>query len=113
MLQHARRRPGRGDRARRAVLRPTGFLRKTRGWSDEEYDAATERLRERGWLDADGDFTDLGRDERQRIEDDTDRLAVEGWTRVGVERTARLHELVKPLRETVLAADVLPRTIRP
>ena len=91
----------------------TGFLRKTRGWSDEEYDAAADRLRERGWLDADGGFTELGRTERQRIEDDTDRLAAAGWTRVGVERTARLHELVKPLRETVLAADVLPRTIRP
>ena len=91
----------------------TGFLRKTRGWSDEEYDAAAGRLRDRGWLDADGDLTDLGRTERQRIEDDTDRLALEGWAHVGAERTARLHELVKPLRETVVASGVLPRTIRP
>jgi hypothetical protein len=90
----------------------TGFLRKTRGWSDEEYDAATERLRGRGWLDADGGFTDAGRAARQQVEDDTDRLALEGWAHVGVDRTARLHELVAPLRRTIVAADVLPRSLR-
>ena len=91
----------------------TGFLRKTRGWTDEEYDAATGRLLARGWLDADGAFTALGRDERRRIEDETDRLALEGWAHVGAERTARLHELVKPLRERIIETGPLPRTIRP
>ena len=91
----------------------TRFLRKTRGWSDEEYDAATGRLRERGWLDADGAFTDEGRTARQQVEDETDRLAVEGWAAVGAERTARLHELVKPLRAQVMASDTLPRSLRP
>jgi hypothetical protein len=91
----------------------TRFLRKTRGWSDEEYDAAAGRLRERGWLDADGGFTDDGRAHRQRIEDETDRLALEGWARVGPERTARLHELVAPLRTTVLESGALPGTLRP
>jgi hypothetical protein len=90
----------------------TRFLRATRGWSDEEYDAAADRLRSRGWLDADGGFTDHGRSERQRIEEDTDRLAVEGWARVGARRTARLHELVRPLRDQVLASGVLPRSLR-
>jgi hypothetical protein len=91
----------------------TGFLRKTRGWSDEEYDAAAERLRDRGWLDAQGDFTAAGRAVRQQIEDDTDRLAIEGWAHVGAERTARLHELVRPLRTAVLDAGILPRSLRP
>ena len=91
----------------------TGFLRKTRGWTDEEYDAATRRLLARGWLDADGAFTDLGRDERRRIEDQTDRLALEGWAHVGAEQTARLHELVKPLRERIIETGPLPRSIRP
>jgi hypothetical protein len=88
------------------------FLRKTRGWSDEEYDAATGRLRDRGWLDAEGAFTDLGRAERQRVEDETDRLAAAGWVAVGAERTARLHELVKPLRDQILASDTLPGSLR-
>jgi hypothetical protein len=90
----------------------TSFLRKTRGWTEEEYDAATERLRDRGWLDADGAFTDDGRAARRHVEDDTDRLALEGWSRVGAERTARLHELVSPLRRTIVEAEVLPRSLR-
>lgn len=90
----------------------TGFLRKTRGWSDEEYDAATDRLRARGWLDVEGQLTAAGRAGRQQVEDDTDRLALEGWAHVGPERTARLHELVAPLRVTVLESGVLPRTLR-
>ncbi len=90
----------------------TGFLRKTRGWSDEEYDAATDRLRGRGWLDADGGLTEVGRSERQRIEDDTDRLALEGWAHVGAERTARLHELVKPLRRAVTDSGALDAVSR-
>ncbi|MBB6414714.1 hypothetical protein HDC93_000266 [Streptomyces sp. AK010] len=32
----------------------------TRGWSREDWDAATERLRERGLLDASGDLTERG-----------------------------------------------------
>jgi hypothetical protein len=90
----------------------TRFLRKTRGWSDEEYDAATTRLRDRGWLDADGTFTEEGRATRQQVEDETDRLAVEGWAGVGAERTARLHELAKPLRQQIMSSEVLPRSLR-
>ncbi len=90
----------------------TGFLRRTRGWSDEEYDAATARLRERGWLDEVGALTEEGRARRQQVEDDTDRLALAGWAGVGVERTARLHELVAPLRRTVRASEIFPRSLR-
>jgi len=91
----------------------TGFLRKTRGWSEEEYEAAAGRLRDRGWLDASGGFTDAGRAARQQVEDDTDRLAVEGWAALGAEGTARMHELVRPVREQVLASGLLPRSLRP
>ena len=91
----------------------TRFLRKTRGWSDGQWEAAAQRLRDRGWLDAEDVLTDLGRAERQRIEDATDRLAVEGWAAVGPAQTARLHELVAPLRRTIQASDLLPRSLRP
>jgi hypothetical protein len=90
----------------------TRFLRKTRGWSDEELASATDRLRDRGWLDADGGLTELGKTERHQVERDTDELALEGWAHIGVEATARLHELVAPLREKVMASDVLPRSLR-
>jgi helix-turn-helix protein len=90
----------------------TSFLRKTRGWTDDEYDAATGRLRDAGWLDADGELSDEGRTHRQRIEDDTDRLAIEGWAAVGVDATRRLHELAKPLRVALVEAGALPRSLR-
>ena len=67
---------------------------------------------DRGWLDDDGGFTEAGRAARQQVEDDTDRLAVEGWASVGVDRTTRLHELVRPLREKIVRAGVLPRSLR-
>lgn len=91
----------------------TRFLQKTRGWRDEEYAAAIGRLNERGWVDADGALTGIGKSERHVIEHDTDRLALEGWAHVGVDATARLHELVAPLREKILASDVMPRSLRP
>jgi hypothetical protein len=90
----------------------TSFLRKTRGWTDDEYDAAAGRLRDAGWLDADGQLSDEGRTHRQRIEDDTDRLAIEGWAAVGVDATRRLHELAKPLRVALVEAGALPRSLR-
>jgi hypothetical protein len=90
----------------------TRFLHKTRGWSEEEYDAAAARLVARGLLDGDGGFTEEGRAFRDGIERDTDRLALEGWAHVGLDATTRLHELVEPLRDVVLASDVLPRSLR-
>ncbi len=46
---------------------------RTRAWSDEELDAAVERLQSRGLLNKDGDgFTDEGRELREGIELATD-----------------------------------------
>ena len=86
----------------------TAFLRKTRGWSEVDWAAAEDRLRERGLLASDGDLTQEGRVTRQHIEDRTDALAVEGWAHVGADDCHRLHELVAPLREQVLRSDLLP-----
>jgi hypothetical protein len=45
---------------------------RTRSWSDEDLDAADERLQQRG-LVADGAFTDAGRAAREEVERATDR----------------------------------------
>jgi hypothetical protein len=46
---------------------------RTRAWSDEDLDAAVDRLQSRGWIDADGTgFTDAGRIARSIIEQTTD-----------------------------------------
>ena len=87
------------------------FVRTTRGWSDEEWTAGTERLRARGLVGDDG-LTDAGKALRDDVETVTDFLAVDGWAHLGAERTERLIELVTPLRERVLDAGVLPDWIR-
>ena len=82
-------------------------LRKTRGYSTEEWDAAVARLRERGWLDDAEQFTADGRAVRQRIEDRTDELALPAWERLGEDRCARLRELVRPLSKAIVEAGGL------
>ncbi|HVW31707.1 MAG TPA: hypothetical protein VHL53_04125, partial [Acidimicrobiia bacterium] len=62
---------------------PRETLQVNRKWSDEEWAAAEDRLRSRGWLDASGALTDAGRAGRAEIEDRTDALAEEPWKALG------------------------------
>jgi len=82
-------------------------LRKTRGYSTQEWDDAVARLRDRGWLHEDATFTDEGRAVRQRVEDRTDQLALPAWERLGEDGCARLRELVRPLSTAIVAAGGL------
>ncbi|MEU1016303.1 hypothetical protein ABZ383_15665 [Streptomyces sp. NPDC005900] len=50
-------------------------IRQDRGWSEEEWETAMDRLRCRGLIDTAGRVTERGLTERELIEDDTDRLA--------------------------------------
>lgn len=49
-----------------------GSYIRTRAWSDDQLDAAKDRLRGRGLLDGDG-FTERGREVREHVEVVTDR----------------------------------------
>jgi hypothetical protein len=69
-------------------------LQPHRGWTDEEWDAATARLRERGWLDGNGRPTVAGLGGFQEIEATTDRICARAWTAVD---TDRLRHLLAPL----------------
>lgn len=86
---------------------PRARLQGARGWTDEEWDAAAERLRERGWLDGDG-LTRAGQRARSDIEDTTDRLAAGPWDALGPEATARLHALLVPLARRVADVGAVP-----
>ncbi len=81
---------------------PREALQENRGWSDEEWEAAVNRLRQRQWLDSAGMLTDVGTAGRQAIENRTDALASRPWEHLGTERTARLRELVWPLSDTIM-----------
>lgn len=86
---------------------PEGVLRATRAWPDAEWAAAADRLRDRGWLDAEGALTDAGRSHRERVEARTDELAAAPWRHLGEEACARLRELGRPFSQAVVAGGGL------
>jgi hypothetical protein len=63
-----------------------GTLQPARGWTDEEWQAAVDRLVARGWLAADGTPADAGRDVFARVEESTDRTAAPIWSTVDADR---------------------------
>jgi hypothetical protein len=89
---------------------PVAFLRATRGWDDDEWEAAAERLRVRGWLRPDGTAEHLALSEegtavRGAIEEATDRLSVVAYAAIGEDGCDTLRGLVRPFSRTVVAAS--------
>ncbi|MER6222826.1 hypothetical protein ABT189_20100 [Streptomyces sp900105755] len=80
----------------------------TRGWSQDDWDAAVERLRDRGLLDAAGELTEAGAALRAEIETETDRLDRAPYEHLGAEGVARLTELAADFARTAVAAGAFP-----
>lgn len=98
-----------------ALLTSTDFsvlsisqLEKLRGWRDHEWEEARAALVSRGWLNAEGNRTHEGTDHRHEMEALTDRLAAGPWEHLGEERTARLLQLLTPMRDAILSETDLP-----
>ena len=87
---------------------PRETLQVNRKWSDDDWAAAEDRLRSRGWLDDAGALTEAGRAGRAEIEDRTDALAEEPWTALGPERTGRLLSLLAPMARAINDAGGVP-----
>jgi hypothetical protein len=83
---------------------------RSRQWSEDEWAAAAERLRARGWIDGDGRATDVGAAGREQVERTTDQLAAEHWKAIGEEGIDRLAELNAPIFTAALASGLLPGT---
>src|SRR5688572_15393233 len=84
------------------------WLMRARGWEDAEWDDATRRLTERGWLEDDGGLSAEGLAMVAAIEADTDRLALGPWQALGNAACDRLAELLIPIRRAVVAAGDWP-----
>ncbi|MGY4978431.1 SCO6745 family protein [Streptomyces sp. 900105755] len=80
----------------------------TRGWSQDDWDAAVERLRDRGLVDAAGELTEAGAALRAEIETETDRLDRAPYEHLGAEGVARLTELAADFARTAVAAGAFP-----
>jgi hypothetical protein len=89
-----------------------GFLpaaaKASRGWSDEQWDGAHAQLRAAGVLNDEGGLTELGKQLRERVEDQTNASAVAPWLHLGVEKASRLHELGRNLSRAAVAAGAFP-----
>lgn len=84
------------------------LLRSGRGWPEEDWLAAEESLRTRGWLAGDGMLTAAGEAAHQAIEDRTDAAAASPWQALGEERTNDLARLLGPLVDRIVTADTVP-----
>jgi Helix-turn-helix family len=79
----------------------------TRGWNEEEVDAARERLRARGLLDGDNQLTEAGEKFRAEIEHDTDLAEREVIGRLG-DRADELFSLMQPMAKTIVDGGGYP-----
>ena len=55
-------------------------------------------------MDADGEVTAMGNEQRERLEDETDRLCEPIWRPVGDAGAARLAQLITPIHTAMDAA---------
>jgi hypothetical protein len=79
-------------------------LRTSRQRTDEDWEDAHESLRSRGWIDANGAFTDAGREGRQWIENRTDELAVLPYAAIGQDACAELRAACRPASAAMAGA---------
>lgn len=80
----------------------------TRGWSDEEWSAASAGLVERGLLTSDGGLSEDGLALRTSVERRTEQTAVPSWDALGEAGTQRLAEVCRPMVATALANGAFP-----
>ncbi len=80
----------------------------SRGWSRADWEAARERLRGRGLLDADGELTESGVRLREELEETTDRLDAAPYAHLGAAGVERLTELGRGFLVAAAGAGAFP-----
>ncbi|WP_410537967.1 SCO6745 family protein [Streptomyces sp. KL2] len=87
---------------------PKEIVMTKRGWTEEDWAAAEERLRGRGLMAADGTLTPQGRRLRRDLEETTDRMDLAPYERLGARATGRLTELADGLVGEAARSGVFP-----
>ena len=82
---------------------------RTRGWSEEELDAAIERLRSRGLLEGDG-ITGAGWQLREDIDAATDRMENRVVAALG-DDIDELFSIMEPLADGAIAGRIYPAAV--
>ncbi len=74
-----------------------GFVRRSRRWSDEEWDVALGSLVDRGLLAAEDSLTEAGTEWRAGIEQRTNELSAEMWVNHSEAEANRLGDLLEKM----------------
>jgi hypothetical protein len=87
------------------------WARRSRGWSSDAWNAATEGLVSRGILHGTGELTQAGTDLRSRLEDLTDELGYPPWRALSDDQADDLRGLAKVIRKAVQATGLFPAAV--
>ena len=87
---------------------PREILQQNRGWSDDDWAEAAERLRRRGLVDAEGGATDAGRQLHDHIERRTDELALAPYAALGDDAVDELVTFLLRLARPIARAGEMP-----
>ncbi|MBL7488931.1 hypothetical protein I6A60_02330 [Frankia sp. AgB1.9] len=87
------------------------FYQRIRGWTDDEWDAAADRLRARGWLDAAGAATAPALAAADDLEATTDRLASPAWDALEPAMTERAATLLAPIAQAAAPLLMWPNPV--
>ena len=86
----------------------TAAAKALRMWSDDQWAAAENRLRDRGLMLDDGDLSPAGLELRQYLEQVTDRLSAGPWRGVDPAEVVAFIDFGKSLTRQVVAAGAFP-----
>ena len=87
---------------------PAAFIKRSRDYTDEEWDACTESLSARGLLTTAGDLTEEGRALKDRVEERTDSLALMALAALDDAAVETLFTALTPLTRVVVAGGDIP-----
>jgi hypothetical protein len=81
--------------------------REMRGWTEDEWAAAYERLHSRDWTDESLAITDSGRAARAQIEDATDRVSAQSFDKEAQARTITLEDALVSAARAIEASGAM------
>jgi len=82
---------------------PAGVLRATRSWPEDDWETAQSGLQHRGLVDSAGALTEAGAEFRERIQSQTDLLAMAPWEALGADDCDELRGLVRTYSKQIVA----------
>ncbi len=91
-----------------------GFVKASRGWAADDWDAAVTRLVDRGWLTDEDNLTDDGAQQRADLERRTNELSVPMWNGMSDAEVQKLGDMLEPIVDaTIESGRLKPLGLRP